>query len=124
MKKMKDRKSLGRYGENEAINYLENNDYIIRERNFLTPMGEIDIIAEKNNEIVFVEVKARSSFAYGEAYLSVGAKKKQKYRLMALFYIQNKFYQEPAYRFDIISILLDKRKERVVSLDHYKNAYV
>lgn len=119
-----ERKTIGDLGEKAAVAYLKNKGYKILGQNYITPMGEIDIIAEKSKEISFVEVKTRSSFAYGEAFLSVGAKKKDKYRKMALYYIMCELKREPAYRFDIISILFDRGNQEVLSLQHYENAYI
>lgn len=52
---------LGRIGENKAAEYLVAKGYIVRDRNWRCNKLELDIVAEKNNRIVFVEVKTRSS---------------------------------------------------------------
>ena len=58
---MNAKQQLGRIGENLASEYLEKQGYLILERNFACRQGEIDIIAREKDEIVFVEVKTRSS---------------------------------------------------------------
>jgi len=56
---------IGKSGEEEAINFLKRNKYKILNRNFKTKFGEIDIIAKKNGEIVFIEVKTRNTTLFG-----------------------------------------------------------
>ena len=58
-------KIFGRCGEAVAFNYLIENNYKILNTNFSCKLGEIDIIAQKDDYIVFVEVKARTSKLYG-----------------------------------------------------------
>ena len=58
-------KKLGVLGESLASDYLTHHGYRILERNWRWPRGEIDLIVEKDGEIVFVEVKARRSHRYG-----------------------------------------------------------
>ena len=59
------RKELGNLGEKIALNYLQKENYRILERNFYCRQGEIDIIAQKQKEIVFVEVKTRTNNSFG-----------------------------------------------------------
>ncbi len=59
------RKPLGKLGEKLALKQLKNNDYQILERNFRSRYGEIDIIAQEGDVLVFVEVKTRTSRKFG-----------------------------------------------------------
>jgi putative endonuclease len=61
----RERQELGRWGENLAAQFLMERGYVILERNVRTAYGEIDLIVQKTNTIVFVEVKTRSSLAFG-----------------------------------------------------------
>ncbi len=79
-------KEIGRSGETAAAQYLCKKGYIIKERNFTRPGGEIDIIAEKDGCIVFVEVKTRKSSAYGYAAEYVTKSKAERVRNTALMY--------------------------------------
>lgn len=63
---MKINNRIGKIGEKLAAEYLEKHGYEIITTNFYTKRGEIDIIARKDNEIVFVEVKTRSSDSFGK----------------------------------------------------------
>ena len=59
------KKSLGRLGEELAVKQLKNNGYRILEQNFRSKFGEIDIIAQNDNDLVFIEVKTRWSKSFG-----------------------------------------------------------
>lgn len=88
-----------------AVNYLENNGFQILERNFHCKMGEIDIIAFKDNIIRFIEVKYRGSDAYGFAIQSISPRKQQRIYNTAQFYLmKNKTYEQHEYSFDVITI--------------------
>lgn len=104
---MNQRKIVGNNGENDACEYLEKNNYTIIERNFLCRSGEIDIIAKDNNkeELVFIEVKTRTNYHYGNPIDSV-TKTKQRHILLATKYYLyiHKLYNIPI-RFDVIEIL-------------------
>lgn len=96
-------KSKGDKGENAAADYLKSLKYKIIETNYHSIYGEIDIIAEKKGEIVFVEVKYRTNCDFGEGYEAVGKQKREKIIKTALIYINEHNIQAPC-RFDVISI--------------------
>ena len=103
-----ERKDLGEYGENEAAKFLRKNKYRILERNYTTPLGEIDIIAEKEGVIVFVEVKSRSSPLFGPAYLRVTREKRKSIIKTALSYLKKHNLFDQDARIDIVAINFDK----------------
>ena len=72
-----DKGNLGKRGEIVARIFLEREGYKILKQNFQSKYGEIDIIALDKNEIVFIEVKTRSSKKYGEARDAVNLCKKK-----------------------------------------------
>ena len=78
---------IGSLKEDLAISYLEQNDFEILERNFKCKIGEIDIIAKKDNIIRFIEVKYRKGNLAGGAYYSISQKKLEKISMIAEFYI-------------------------------------
>lgn len=114
-------KSLGQIGEDIATQYLQNKGYKILERNYKKPWGEIDIIAKKGQDLVFVEVKTLSS---GEHFLpeeEITFRKKKALRRTAKLYLaENKYPADQNWRIDVIGI--EMRDENRCCLRHTKNA--
>ncbi|HIE17798.1 MAG TPA: YraN family protein, partial [Dehalococcoidia bacterium] len=81
------RKELGAAGEKLARDFLKKKGYRIRDTNFRCREGEIDIIARKKDHLVFVEVRTRSTTAFGSPEESVTLAKKEKLISAALSYI-------------------------------------
>lgn len=98
------RKLLGRTGEDAAAKSLEGRGYRILERNYQTRQGEIDLIALHEGELVFVEVKTRSSDAYGAPELAVNRRKQERMVKAALGYLKYKKLHQMACRFDVVAI--------------------
>jgi putative endonuclease len=113
---------LGRLGEKVAADYLIKNGYKILSYNYRTSLGEIDLVAEYQKQLIFIEVKARSSLNYGEPYESVTVSKQKKLRMMALLYLQECNPRLPC-RFDVLSLLFDSQGEKLLNLEHLKNAF-
>lgn len=111
----------GQQGEDIAAKYLEGKQYEIVARNAHFRGGELDIVARDLalDELVFVEVKTRSTRTFGWPEEDVRARKKDRLRLSAgLFLSAHRAWQGLPYRFDIIAIELDQGSARVT---HYKN---
>lgn len=105
-------KALGSKGEDIAVNFLKQKGYKTLHRNYKTPLGEVDVIVKDNDTIVFVEVKARSSDAFGQPFEAVDYRKQQKLKKIALYYLkQNKI--ESSIRFDVVSIISKDGKAEV-----------
>jgi putative endonuclease len=66
---------LGDWGETEARRYLETKAYVFIERNFRVPEGEIDLVMQDGDIVVFIEVKTRTSDRFGAPEESVSAAK-------------------------------------------------
>lgn len=97
-------KLLGKEGEDRAAQFLVKRGHRILERNYRTRSGEIDLITLHEGTVVFVEVKTRTSDAYGAPELAVNAQKQGRMIKAALGYIKyKKLYQVPC-RFDVVSI--------------------
>ncbi len=104
------RKEIGIWGENLACEYLEKNNYKIIERNFYCRQGEIDIIAKdlNKNELVFLEVKTRSNFKYGNPADSVN-KEKTKHMVHAIkYYIYKNSIKNIPIRIDVVEVYITK----------------
>lgn len=102
---------LGRYGEKLAAEFLMRRGCQIIDKNFYTPYGEIDLIAQTGDEILFCEVKTRTTSVYGFPEEAVDKHKREKFLTAAQVYLsQNNFNQ--FWRFDIISVQLDLSKKK------------
>jgi len=79
-------RETGKLGEDLAAKYLQQLGYLILERNFKTKFGEIDLIAQKNHFLIFVEVKYRSSLFFGYPYEAVNKRKLYRLKRLVDFY--------------------------------------
>jgi putative endonuclease len=106
---------VGFLGERRAAKFLKKAGYTIIERNFKCPFGEVDIIARKDDVVAFIEVKARTSDAYGAPRQAVDLRRQKRYLNCAKFYFSG---HEVDYtvRFDVIEVL--KRE-----INHIENAF-
>lgn len=95
----------GKSSEIIASNYLKDLGYRIIATNYKNKIGEIDIIAKNNNTIVFVEVKSRSSRAFGDPLEAIDERKIYKIHNAALGYLKFTKQLDACCRFDAISIL-------------------
>ncbi|MCM8766734.1 MAG: YraN family protein [Candidatus Omnitrophica bacterium] len=98
---------FGKFGEEKGIEFLKRNGYKIIERNYKTKIGEIDIIAKKEKQIIFIEVKTRSSDNYGFPEEAVNQRKLKKIEKVAYLYLKSKKTNLPI-RFEVLSIIKDK----------------
>lgn len=103
---------VGRWGEEKAKLYLMEQGYQILCQNYWTKHGEIDIIAQHGNTIIFVEVKTRRSLAYGSGIEAITRKKLQRIRKAATHYLTSSatFYND--IRLDMIDIFISKEGTR------------
>lgn len=109
---------VGSYYENVAEEFLKKKGYIILDKNYRCRFGEIDIICKDNNELVFVEVKYRSSLKYGEPAEAVTMTKQRKICKTASYYVMSKGYGEDIrFRFDVIGIIGGD------TIGHFENAF-
>jgi len=110
---------IGRKGEELAQTYLKDQGYTIRETNWKFSHAELDIIAEKDGVLVFVEVKTKTYTFYGAPEESIDDKKERLICDAAAGYMVKNNY-EWEFRFDIISILLEKDSHE---LKHFEDAF-
>ncbi len=95
---------LGNSGENSAIQFLKDEGCTILERNYRTRFGEIDIIAQDGDFIVFVEVKTRRSIRCGNPFEAVDIRKQRRISKVALDYITRRGLHDTPARFDVIAV--------------------
>lgn len=110
---------IGKKGEDIAYEYLVKKGYIILERNYRKSYGEIDIIATKDNILVFIEVKTRTSNKFGSPLESVTPRKLQSILKTAEYYSMVHQELPKELRIDAISVLLVKGE---IVIEHVKNA--
>lgn len=111
---------LGQTGENAAALYLRSKGYDILERNYHSRFGEIDIIACKDETVVFVEVKARGRNSLDTPAAAVDIYKQRKIIKTANFYIIKKQIADTDMRFDVIEIELYGAHCKI---NHIENAF-
>lgn len=94
---------LGQWGEDRAADFLTARGYRLLARNYHSPYGEIDLIAENGDYLIFVEVKLRKNARYGTPAEAVSRQKRERLRSTALLYLQE-HETELQPRFDVIEI--------------------
>ncbi len=109
----------GKQGEKIAAGYLKSKGYEILDVNFrFSRIAEVDIIAKMGKNLVFVEVKTRTSTLFGDGAEAVDSRKLVNIYIAAQYYINKKKLQNLKPRIDVISILLDKNS---FSIKHIEN---
>jgi len=106
----------GRQGEEQAARYLQQKGYQILARNFRHQQAEIDLIARRNKLLIFVEVKTRTSLAFGHPEGFVSYTKVRLIRRAAEHYIFAHDWQHDV-RFDIIAVTLAGEGMEVLHLE-------
>jgi len=110
----------GRQGEDLAAKFLLQHSYAILQRNYRWARGEIDIVAEKDGILVFVEVKTARGDAFGNPETWVTARKQEQIGLVAQRYLQEKEIQNMDCRFDVIAV---KAHGQHWQIKHIENAF-
>ena len=123
---MRVKDAVGRFGEQAAVEFLEGSGWRILERNWRCPLGEIDIVARDRDALVIVEVKTRSSTAFGDPAEAVRpAKAARLHRLAAQWLAERRASVMPSFwpevRFDVITVLLSGVGEPVIG--HVRSAF-
>jgi len=112
-------KSRGAAGEERAASWLSDAGWVVRERNFRAPSGEIDIIAEKDGELAFVEVKAWAALPEAELEHAIDRRKQQRIVRTARYYLSRQpRCAEMRLRFDVVFIDVGASRIR-----HIENAF-
>ncbi len=110
---------IGDKGEQLAVNYLKSKGFSVLEKNYRVGKSEIDIICKKDNLLVFVEVKTRSSIKFGHPESFVGGAKANKVIEGAEAYLFEKNWHG-SIRFDIVSILTGGDN---LDVKHFEDAF-
>ncbi|MEF9921352.1 MAG: YraN family protein [Anaerovoracaceae bacterium] len=102
---MGNNKLVGDLGEEFATKLLRLKGYEILETKYYCKLGEIDIIAKKENELFFIEVKTRQSLAMGSPAESVTSQKRERIRRVARYYIYTEKVEYEKCSFQVIEVL-------------------
>ncbi len=103
------RSDVGAWGEAIAARHLVERGYTLRERNWRHGHGELDIVAERGDAIVFVEVRTRRSDAYGRPQETISARKRAALIATAQAYLDAHDLHDVQWQIDVIAIELDSR---------------
>ncbi len=114
------KKRRGSQGEAIAVDFLIKKNYRVLTQNYRFERGEIDIIALDGDILVFIEVKTRTSTAYGEPIEAVTASKQRQIRKVADGYITENSIEDTSCRFDVVTIFF---KNEYPEIEHYVDAF-
>jgi putative endonuclease len=114
------RRDLGQRSERVAEAFLQGQRYTIIARNYRCAMGEIDVIAQDRDTVVFVEVRSHTGERFGDPLESVTLRKQRQIAKVALDYVMRQRVKNRPLRFDVIGICWKGNTPQVV---HVKNAF-
>lgn len=115
------RQLFGQEGEIAAARYLQQKGYRILAKNLRSSLGELDLVAEDGEVLVFVEVKARQTDRFGGAIHAVDERKQKKLIQLASQYLARHHWMGRACRFDIV--LLQGAANADEQIQHIENAF-
>lgn len=115
------RRSLGERGERLAAKTLYRSGYRILERNIRLAGHEVDIIAQKDDTVAFVEVKTRSSADPYDPQDNLSRKQQGHLRKAAMVYIDQRRDETLYYRFDLVTVVLPEKGKPTI--EHYEDAF-
>jgi putative endonuclease len=123
MENITPKKRTGNYGEAVVCAYLRNNGYEILEQNYTKPFGEIDIIAKRNDVLVFVEVKTRRYNSMIRGVYAVDDQKRKKIIKTADAFL-SEYEDYNSVRFDVAEVTVTNSKiPALLELQYYKSAF-
>ncbi len=111
---------LGRWGEERALQFLQQKGYRILARNYRVWEGEIDIVAESDGEIIFVEVKTRTSRRFGYPEDGLIGKKQERLLKAGYRFLEENEMLDVIYQFDLIAIECSNDR-KIQRLSHYED---
>lgn len=115
------RHQFGQASEMQAEQFLVAKGYRILDRNVRTRLGELDLVADDHGVVVFVEVKGRTTDAFGGALLAVDHRKRVKLTKLAAQYLAQRHWSDKACRFDVV--LVQGRASDQGRIEHLPNAF-
>lgn len=119
---------IGDKGEAAAADYLDAKGYRIMDRNYRFERNEVDLVCfdptarDGQGELVFVEVKTRSSLGFGAPDEAVDAEKQEHLAAVAQAYLYERKLEGAAARFDVVGVVL--RQNEPPTIEHHENAFL
>ena len=117
---MSNNKIVGRYGEDLACDFLQKHGYTILHRNYQASYKELDIIARKGDFVVFIEVKTRTSDAFGDGVEAVDYHKQSNLRKAIGYYLVKEQPKSSDVRADLITVMID-RGSKNINIKHFED---
>ena len=108
--------TLGIIGEELASHFLASNGYKILIKNYVSALGEIDLIAKESGALIFIEIKTRSSDEMGSPAESVTFNKRKQITKCARYYLKRYGMEDTPCRFDVVSVLIPRDTEPVIEI--------
>ena len=117
-------REIGVLGEQIACEYLSKNSYNIIEKNYrFKKYGEIDVIADNDGCVCFIEIKSRTSTLFGLPCEAVTLKKQQKIKSLAQIFIKQHNLYASTFRFDVVEVFLTRNTFSLKEINLIKNAF-
>ncbi|MDA0692186.1 MAG: YraN family protein [Nitrospinae bacterium] len=119
----KKRLDFGKKGEQAAASFLKKQGYRILKKNFSVSIGEIDLIAEHKDVLVFIEVKSRTDHSFGHPSMAVTRAKQKKIVQTAQVFLMKHPIKGRQVRFDVVSILPGKEDPDSLRVEVLQDAF-
>ncbi|MDF2047745.1 MULTISPECIES: YraN family protein [Microbacterium] len=113
---------LGRAGENRAVAHLSSSGYLILDRNWRCPQGEIDIVADHHGALVVIEVKTRTSEAFGHPFDAIDARKAARLWRLAMAWMAEHPEEARGRRLRLDAIAVTGPDPSTARLEHLEDA--
>lgn len=107
---------LGKRGEKLALQFIKKKGYTILAQNYRLRCGEIDIIAQEGEVLVFLEVKTRKSHNFGSPFAAITQKKQKQISKVALEYLQQNSLFDKEARFDVVAVTWHQKESPEIEL--------
>lgn len=117
------KKLLGRLGEKQVVKFLKKKGYKILERNYKTPLGEIDVICADKEYVCFVEVKTRENLNFGLPSEAVTPEKQRHIALTATAYLKAKDLLDSFCRFDVAEVMFFDGDKTKFEINYIEDAF-
>jgi len=118
---MAEKDDLGKHGEDLAVHYLLSHGFELIERNWRCSQGEIDVIARHDDAVVFVEVKTRSSTAYGHPFEAITFSKMARMRRLAAAWCEQATSRPADIRIDAIAVIAPR--DETARIEHLQGVF-